>query len=235
MKAEESKNENPLLNIFINILLPVLILNKGNQYVDAKIALLLALCLPLGYGLQDYLRNGHKNYVSLLGVINTLLTGGLALMSFQGIWFAFKEASLPLVLGLIVLGSAWTSSPAAKLMFCNPQVLNMKEIEERLTQFTRQASFLSLLKRTTLWLSVSFFISSLLNFVLAYEIFKEIDPGLEATAREQILNEQIAQMTWMGFAVIALPLMIFSGFLIYFFLKRVSALTELPINALIKS
>lgn len=234
MKAEDSK-ENPLLNIAINILLPVLILNKGSPYVDARWTLLAALALPLGYGLQDYIRRGHKNYVSLLGLVNIALTGGLALMSLKGIWFAFKEASLPLILGLLVLGSAWTNNPAARLMFCNPQVLNMKEIEERLVQFVRENAFLALLKRTTLWLSVSFFISSILNFLLAYWIFKDIDPALETAARDQVLNEQIAQMTWMGFAVIALPLMVFSAFLIYFFLKRVSALTKLPINALIKS
>ncbi|NJM10441.1 MAG: hypothetical protein HC883_06225 [Bdellovibrionaceae bacterium] len=216
MKAGESK-ENPLLNIVINILLPVIILNKGSHYVDARWTLFAALCLPLGYGIHDYYRRGHKNYVSLLGLVNILLTGGLAMMSLKGIWFAFKEASLPLLLGLLVLGSAWTKNPAARLMFCNPQVLNMTEIENRLAQFLREADFLALLKRTTLWLSVSFFISSILNFVLAWSIFKDIDPALESSARDQILNEQIAQMTWMGFAVIALPLMVFSAFLIYFF------------------
>lgn len=234
MKAEETK-ENPLLNIAVNILLPVIILNKGSKFFDAKYTLLAALSLPLGYGIQDYVRRGHKNYVSLLGMINILLTGGLALMSLTGIWFAVKEAALPLLLGLMVLGSAWSKNPAARLMFCNPQVLNMKEIEDRLIQFTREHDFLKLLKRTTLWLSVSFFISSVMNFALAWWIFQDIDPALAGEQHSQVLNAQIAQMTWMGFAVIALPLMVFSAFLIYFFLKRVSALTELPINALIKS
>ncbi len=234
MKAEESK-ENPLLNIVINILLPVIVLNKGSKYFDPKITLLVALCFPLFYGLQDYIRRRHKNYVSLLGIINILLTGSLALMSLKGIWFAVKEASLPALLGLMVFASAWSRSPAAKLMFCNPQVLNMKEIEERLAQFTRQQEFLALLKRTTLWLSVSFLISSILNFALAWWIFQDIDSTFAPEKQSQILNEQIAQMTWMGFAVIALPLMVFSAILIYYFLKRVATLTELPINALIKS
>jgi len=234
MKAEETK-ENPLLNIVINILLPVIILNKGSNFFEAKYTLLAALCLPLGYGLQDYIRRGHKNYVSLLGLINILLTGGLALMSLTGIWFAVKEASLPLFLGILVFASAWSKNPAARLMFCNPQVLNMKEIEDRLAELLREKDFIDLLKRTTLWLSVSFFISSVMNFGLAWWIFQDIDPTLAAEQHSQVLNEQIAQMTWMGFAVIALPLMVFSAFLIYFFLKRVAALTELPINALIKS
>lgn len=227
--------DNPLVNLIVNILLPVVILNKGSHYLDARYALLLALCLPLGYGLQDYVRRGHKNYVSLIGLISILLTGTLAVLNLHGTWFAVKEAVLPLVLGVLTLGSAFSKSPAARLMFCNPQILNMDVIDQRVAERKAQAGFAALLKRTTLWLSVSFFISSLLNFVVALRIFVDIDPTLAPTARDQVLNEQIARMTWMGFAVIALPLMVFSGILIYAFLRRLSALTDVPIEGLMKS
>lgn len=226
--------ENPLLNILINILLPVMILNKAGRYLDPKTTLVVALAFPLVYGVQDYVRRRHKNYVSLIGILNIFLTGSLALMKLQGIWFAVKEASLPLALGLIVLGSHWTKNPAAKMIFCNPQVMNLELIEERLKAFNRDGEFIALLKRTTLWLSLSFLISAILNFVIAYRIFVDIDANLEPALREQILNEQIARMTWMGFAVIALPLMGFSGVLVYFFLKRVSVLTDTPVNGLLK-
>ena len=235
MTDTNKKPENPFLNLLINILLPVMVLNKGAAYIGPRWTLLIALALPLGYGLHDYIQRRHKHYVSLLGIVNILLTGGLALLSIGGIWFAFKEASLPLLLGLLVLGSAWTKNPAAKLMFCNAQLLNLDLIEEKLKALSRAGQFTALIKRTTLWLSLSFFISGILNFVVAFLIFKDIDPALDMAARDQVLNEQIAQMTWMGFAVIALPLMVFSGTLIYIFLKRVSAMTELPINALLKT
>lgn len=227
--------ENPFLNILINILLPVIVLNKASLYMEPKATLVVALAFPLIYGIQDYIRRKHKNYVSLLGIINIFLTGGLALMKLQGIWFAVKEASLPLVLGLMVLGSHWTANPAAKMIFCNPQVMNLKLIEERLNFFGRNSEFTALLKRTTLWLSLSFLLSAILNFVIAYGIFVDIDTNLESVVQEQILNEQIARMTWMGFAVIAAPLMIFSGILVMLFLKRVSALTDTPVNGLLKS
>lgn len=227
--------ENPLLNILINILLPVIVLNKGSKFLDPKMTLLVALAFPLVYGLQDYFRRGHKNYVSLLGMVNILLTGGLALMKLEGIWFAFKEASLPLVLGLLVLASRWSETPAAKVIFCNPHVLNMDLIESKLAEFSRQKDFLGLLRRTTLWLSLSFLISAIMNFVIAFGIFVDIDPALEVTAHEQVLNEQIARMTWMGYVVIAVPLMAFSAILVLLFLKRVSQLCDTPVNSLLKS
>lgn len=233
MKTE--KPENPFLNLLINIFLPVIVLNKGSHYLDPRSTLLIALALPLGYGIQDYIRRGHKNYVSVLGLVNIFLTGGLAMMNLKGIWFAVKEASLPCILGIMVLASAWTQNPAARMMFCNPQVLHMDLIEERLRTHQRTSDFDKLLRATTLWLSVSFFISSALNFALAYRIFTDIDPALEASTQEQVLNQQIAEMTWMGFVVIAAPLMVFSGALVYRFLKKLSHLTGESINDLLKS
>src|SRR5665213_3411599 len=110
--------DNPLLSLVVNILIPVMILNKGGHYISSQLTLLVALCFPLVYGIQDYVRRKHKNYVSLVGLVNILLTGSLALMSLNGIWFAFKEATLPSVLGCLVLFSAWTTTPAAKVLFC---------------------------------------------------------------------------------------------------------------------
>lgn len=231
----ERPQENPLLNLLINIILPVFVLNKLGAHLDPKITLVVALSFPLIYGVQDYVRRRHKNYVSLLGIVNIFLTGGLALMKLEGHWFAMKEAALPLVLGIFVFGSRWTTNPAAKMIFCNPQVLNMDLIGQKIDEHGRQLDFRSLLQRTTLWLSLSFLISAILNFVIATRIFVAIEPSLTAAAREQVLNEQIARMTWMGFAVIALPLMFFSGALVFLFLKQLSKLTDVPVNNLLKS
>lgn len=227
--------DNPLLSLVVNILIPVMILNKGGHYISAQLTLLIALCFPLIYGIQDYLRRRHKNYVSLIGLVNIMLTGSLALMSLNGIWFAFKEATLPCILGLLVFGSAFTENPAARLMFCNPHMLQMDLINERLNATNSQALFHQILRRTTLWLSLSFFVSSVANFILAFGIFKDIDPGLSHEEQMKILNGQLAHMTWVGFGMIALPLMVFSSILIYMFLKRLSKLVDLPIDSLLKS
>ena len=227
--------DHPLLNLFINILLPVVILNKGTPHLGAKTALILALSLPLIYGIVDFLKNHHKNYVSLFGLFNIALTGGLALMNLNGIWFCVKEALLPFSLGVLVLASAWSKTPAAQIMFCNPHVLNMSEIDQALIAKNRLEDFKKLLGITTIWLSISFFISAILNFGLALKIFTNIDPNLEATQQAVVLNEQIAKMTWAGLLVIALPLMVLSGILIFWFLKKIAKMTDLHFDKLLKS
>jgi hypothetical protein len=212
-----------------------MILNKGGHYLSPQLTLGVALCFPLFYGIQDYLRRRHKNYVSMMGLVSILLTGSLAMLSLNGIWFAFKEALLPFLLGSLVLGSAFSRNPAARVMFCSPHLLKMDIIEERLKATLREMDFHELLRRTTLWLSLSFFISAVANFTLAFHIFTAIDSKLSHDEQLKVLNGQLAHMTWMGFAMIALPLMVFSSILIYAFLKRVSKLTELPIDSLMNS
>ena len=227
--------DNPLVSLVVNILLPVMILHKGGHYLSAQLTLLVALCFPLVYGIQDYVRRRHKNYVSLVGVINIMLTGTLALMSLHGIWFAFKEATLPVVLGFLVLGSAFTQNPAARMMFCTPHILNMALIDERLAAMGKQPPFYLLLRQTTLWLSLSFFISAAANFTLAYHIFEDIDSNLSKDDQMAVLNSQLAHMTWVGFATVALPLMVFSGILVYRFLNQLSKMIDVPVDHLMKT
>jgi hypothetical protein len=231
---KQAPQQNPWLNLIINILLPVFVLNKAPKFLDPKWTLLVALAFPLTYGIQDYIRHRHKNYVSLLGLLNIALTGGLALMHLQGKWFALKEATLPCLLGLLVYFSSRTKNPAARMIFCNPQIMDLDLIDERLKAFQREGQFEDLLRKTTVWLSISFLISAVLNFFLANRIFLDIDPNLESSVREHMLNDQIANMTLTGFAVIAGPLMLFSGILVYLFLKKVAEMTETDLNVLLK-
>ncbi len=231
--TKTTQPENPFVSIAINIVLPSVILSKGNAYLSPVWVLVIALLLPLTYGVWDYISRKHKNYVSLLGLVNTLVTGGLALMGAEGAWFAIKEASLPLLLGILVLGSSWTKKTAAEMLFCNPQVMNMEQINQALSERGQTLAYSQLLKQTSIWLSFSFFISALANFLLARFIFSPIALELESTVREQTLNEQIARMNWMGFIVIAGPLTVFSGVLVYRFLSRLANLTGKPITGLL--
>ena len=83
------------------------------------------------------------------------------------------------------------------------------------------------LKKSTHLLSYSFYLSAILNFALARYIFTEIDQTLSETERSAILNEQIAYMHWMGFVVIALPLTLFTGYILYHLVQGIKKYTEL--------
>ena len=226
-----NKPENPLFSILFNIILPVVILNKFTDQWGENgplYALLLALSLPITYGFIDYFKRHQRNLLSILGIINIVTTGGLALMQLEGIWFAVKEAIFPLLIGIAVLFSAYTTKPFIKTIACS--FLNMSLINKRIEGEGKESQFKILLRNSTLIFALSFLISSFLNFILALWIFHEIDPALTGTERAAILNAQVSQMTWMGYVVIALPLTIIMGFNLWYLIRGISQITQLPLN-----
>ena len=113
----QSTKENPLHNFLLNVLLPVLALgvlskDAGKPWHIGPIwGMVLAVALPLGYGIWFYLRTRKTNAFSIIGFGSVLLTGGITLMSWRpdgsihpqaAQMFALKEASIPMILGLCV-------------------------------------------------------------------------------------------------------------------------------------
>lgn len=231
--SKPAKQENPWINILFNILIPVLILNQLTRRLDENgpvIALVVALAFPLGYGIYDYLLRGKKNWLSLLGIVNVGFTGGMGLFQLEGIWFAVKEATFPAIIGIAVYGSAFTRNPLMKLMAVDTGALDMERIREKLAELGNEMAFDRHLQKSTKLLAVSFAISSLLNFVIAMRVFVDIDTTLPELERQAILNEQIADMTWLGFAFIALPLMIFTFFVMWYLISGIRKLTQLSLE-----
>lgn len=226
--------ENPLINLLANVVLPVFILNKLSKF-NPVLALALALAFPLGYGAWSYIQAKKVNYISLLGLINTLFTGGFALMKLEGIWFAVKEAGFPFIIGCFVLLSSFKENPFLGMMLVDTGALNIEDIRERLTQNNTHAGFLELLKKSTFYFSLTFFFSALLNFILAVTIFKKIPLDLPEASRSEMLNGQIAQMTWMGYAVIFVPSVILFFVIMFFFFRKLTRLTGLAFDKLLKA
>ena len=211
------KAENPWLNLIFNIALPVLILNKGGAYVGSFYALLLAIFFPLAYGLHDLYKSHKINWISVLGLLNVLLTGGLALWGKTGLWFAFKEAAFPLLIGIFVWFSSYTQKPALSYFVLNPQAFNIDKMNQQLDTADKKMAFDKLVRKSTQFLSLSFAVSAALNFFLAARIFSPIDLTLNPEMQSQLLNEQIAQMTQMSFVVILVPsLIILLGIILHF-------------------
>lgn len=204
MPAKE-KPENGLYNILFNIVLPVLILNKGSKIVGPIWALVFALALPLGYGAYDLYVRRKTNFISLLGLLNIAITGGLALSGLTGIWFAVKEAAFPAIIAIFVFGSAFTKKPFIESLFLNPTTIDVEKLENKLKENNSSADFHKHLRTATMLLSGSFVTSALLNFFLAKKIFTEIDSTLTEAAKNDLLNQQIASMTSWSFAVIMVP------------------------------
>ena len=228
-KRSKKRQENPFLNLFFNILLPVLILNKFSDK-NPTLILILALLFPVLYGLYDYFKDGHKNWVSVLGFFNILATGALALTDVEGIWFAVKEGLFPLVIAILAIGSAYANRTAIEMLFFQTGVVDEELIRRAATDAGRVDELKTHLRKSTMLLASSFFISAVLNFIIGSTIFVDIDPSLAAEQRQIILNKQISDMTWMGYVFIALPLMFFMAFIMWYLQKGITQITNLSLE-----
>lgn len=234
-KPQANNSNKVWMNLIFDIILPVMILNKLSPYLGENgpfYALILAISLPLTHGLFDFVWNRNVNWLSLLGLLNVLFTGSFALMKLEGFWFALKEATFPALIGIFVFFSSFTKKPLFGFFLNQPQVFSLEKIQQRLMELNNTINYEKLIQRCTLFFSATFFLSAFLNFTLALRIFKQIPVDLNENQKADILNEQIADMTWMGYIVIALPLMIITTSLFYYCLRSISKLTRLSLNEL---
>ena len=231
------KRENSIVNILFNIVIPVVILNKVGTLLKLSpgITLLIALAFPVIYWVYDLVQRRKFNYISVLGFLNILLTGGLALLKVTGFWFAVKEAAFPTLIGLFVLFSAFSQSPFIQTLLLDPSLVDTEALHAKLKENNSTDKFKLLLKNATLLLSASFALSATLNFVLARRIFTEIDPQLPEEQIANTLNSQIADMTALSMPVIMVPSIIFLIVIFMYLLKGIKKLTGVSLEELLRN
>ena len=218
-------SENWFVSLLCNLIAPIFILNRLSERLGPSVAVVVALCFPLGYGVYFLLKNRKINPISVLGLLNVTVTGSLALSGLTGIYFAMKEAVFPALIGVFVLISSWSQKPFMSVLLLNPQVMEIDKLNASLKERAVEPDFQDLLRLGSRWLSLSFFLSSVLNFSLATRIFLEIDPQLSSSQKSMVLNDQIARMTGWAALVTVLPSMILMTLLLLYLLKRVEKMT----------
>jgi hypothetical protein len=224
------KKESPLISIIINIAIPVIILYKfsNEKYLGPTYGFILAFAFPLIYGIYDFISKRKFSFISALGVLNVLLTGGIGLLKIDNKWLAVKEASVPALIGLIVLISMKTKYPLIRTILYNDVIIDTMKINEELDKRQNHKSFDILLNRATILLSLSFFLSSILNYTLAKIIVKSIPGTIE-------YNHEIGRMTMLSYPVIVVPSMIVVGFTLWYIISGIKKLAGFGMEEILKT
>ncbi len=214
--------ENVWVNLFCNAILPGLLLTKLSkpERLGPVWALVIAVSIPLVYGIYDLIRRRKWNIFSVLGIVSTLLTGGLGLMKTDNLWFAVKEAAIPLILGLAIPVSLRTKQPLVREMLYNDQVLDTHRIGVALSERGTLAEFDQELRKASWLLAGSFFLSAVLNYFLARWLVTAIPGSPEHAA-------QIGKLNWVSWPVIVLPSMAIMMVALFRLLKGLERLTGL--------
>lgn len=216
---------NPLFEIGITIIVPALVLMQlsGEQRLGTTWALVLALAFPLGWGLRDALVQRKLSWLALLGVVSTLLTGGIGLLKVDPFWLAVKEAAVPALIGLVVLGSNWTRWPLIRVLVFNPTLFDVARIEQALRERGNLLPFELRLRRGTYLLAATFGFSTVMNFVLARWV-------VTSPAGSEAFNEELGRLTLLSYPIIALPSMAMMMALMWWLAQGAKRLTGLSLG-----
>jgi intracellular septation protein A len=219
------KKTSMLANLLFNIVIPTLILSKlsTEQYLGPVFGVVVALAFPLVYGVRDYLRAHKPNFFSILGVINVLLTGGMSLLKLDPQYIAIKDAAVPSLLGLATLISIYTPYPLVRTFLFNNQVMQVDKVHAALERHNAVAQFERHLTMASYMVAGSFFLSGVLNYILAKRILVS-PPGSTELAQE------LGKMTALSFPVIAVPCTIVLAGALYYLLSNIQKLTQLTLE-----
>ena len=221
---------NPLLEIGITVLLPALILMKlsSENRLGALGALLLALAFPLGWGVWDGIRRHKLNWLSVLGVVSTLLTGGIGLLALDARWLAVKEAAVPGLIGAAVLASTWTKSPLIRLLVFNARLFDVDKVHKALDERSNMPAFEQRLRQGTVLLAGTFFFSAVANYVLARWI-------VHSPAGSEAFNEELGRLTLLSYPIIAVPSMLMMMALMFWLARGAKALTGMDLGDMLQA
>lgn len=216
------KNNQAFTNLLVNIILPVLILTKLSKenYLGPTVALIIAVSIPLLYGLYELIYLKQKNFIALIGFIGVLLTGIIGLYQFPPHWIAVKEAAIPFIIGTIVLISTKKSWQVINKLLFHEDVFKIDTINEIIQQSNQEKQLNKILSKANIWLSFSFFISAILNYVLAKLL-------VHSSAGSLAFNEEIGKMTFYSYFVIAIPSLLIMMFIFYGLINAIKKITQL--------
>ncbi len=223
----KQKKDNVLLNLCCSIIIPIIILSKFSkpEYLGATYGLIIALCFPLGYGIYYYIKTRKSNFISILGFVSILLTGSIGLLNLPSEWIAYERAMIPFLIGVAVLVSLKTKYPLVRTFLYNDAIFDVENINKKLEEKGNVKLFEKQMSRSSVWLALTFFVTAIVNFVVAKIVV------VHATGTAEF-NAELAKMKLISLGVVAIPSTIALFFILQYLLKSLQKLSDIPMDDL---
>lgn len=233
------KQENLVLNLVCNLVVPTFVLMKLSEEphlglvwgflprLGPQWGMVVALLFPLSYGIYDLIRRKKTNIFSVLGVASVLLTGTLNQFKADPFWFAVKEAGIPLLFGAAVLISMRTKRPLVRELLWNDQVIDTARVDTVLIERGQRHELDRLLRGASFGLAFSFLLSAVLNFGLARYLLK-------SPAGTPEFNAELGKLNGLSLPVIMLPTMIVTMIVFWKLLNGLTRITGLEVDEIFR-
>jgi len=221
-----------LLNIVLNIAIPAIVLTRfsADSALGPRVGLVVALAFPLGFGGWEFAlrhaqgkREGRVNFFSVIGLVGVGLTGSIGLLGLDTRLVAVKEAAVPLVIGLAILGSERTKWPLVKTLL--DKVINREQVRRRLAEAGKEKEYKRRMRQATYLIAASFGLSAVLNYLLASYL-------VTSPAGTEAFNQELGRLTALSYPIIALPSMIVMWGAIIYLVIGIQQMTDLELKGI---
>ena len=139
----------------------------------------------------------------------------------------------PLILGSLFLITHKLGKPLFNMFFYNEAIFDIPRIEAAVKEKACEPVYRGLLWKSTLLFFGSFVLSSIMNLLLAFYFMGDLDP-LSVEWRQDY-NKDVARITGWGFLVIGGPLLIVSGFILWYLVSGLKKLTGMDTETVMQA
>lgn len=233
-----------LLNVFLSVLAPVLVLDHCSASGDAlwhlgtTRAMVVALALPISCGVYSFVTEKKVELMTVFGLLGTVLTAIVTVYANTGDsaairpdtpwWYAAKEALIALLLAGAMLVHICRPGSMLRAFVYSDALFDVRTIEKTVEQKGAVPQYQSVLKSAAYMTAGSLMFSALANFALALYFLLPVPHAPEAQQAE-LYNYAVSKMTWMGLLIIGVPLLVTLMMVMRYLsrkLKEVSGLSE---------
>ncbi len=236
------KGTETLINVFMSVLAPVLILDYCSEdgdklwHVGTTAAMIIALSLPLGYGIYHFIKTRKLDTVNIMGLVGTSLTAFVTLYANTGEggairpdtpwWYAIKEATIPLLLAASIMITARGKGSLLRVFVYTDGIFDIARIEHKVTELQKGDCYESILWRASLMTASALAFSSVANFLLSLYFLLPVI-GKPASEQSLLYNYAVSDMTMWGYVVISVPILVVLIGVMFFLRAALQRLTGL--------
>lgn len=213
------------VEIVCTVVAPTAVLLGAGSWLGPKLALVVALAFPLVFSAASIAREGRPSSLGILSVVGVVVSGGIGLLELDPVWFAVKEAAIPLAFAGIIAGTVVTGAPLVGIVM--DRVLDPDRVGPALGEPSAAAGYTAAVRRATFELALVTAASGVASFLLA-RLMVGADPATDAFARE------LGRYTGASFVAVTLPTMGASVWVVSRALRAVERAVGLPIEELVR-
>ncbi len=237
------KGTKSLVNVFLSVLAPVLVLDHCSATGDSvwhlgtTWAMAVALSLPIGCGIYSFITERKVELLTVFGLLGTILTGvvtiyantgeGMAIRPDTPWWYAAKEALIALLLAGAMLVNSRKEGSMLRAFVYSDAIFDVKTIEKTVEEKGTTEEYNKTLTHAAYMTSASLLFSALANFALALYFLLPV-PGAPAAEQAELYNYAVSKMTWMGLLIIGVPLLITLMMVMRYLSAKLGQVSGLP-------